>query len=279
MTPRTLRYVAYSLAAHLFLFGLFAVSMRFERPVHDMQPGDPNAVQAIAIDETPLIEAAEREEEEARAAAEAEAEAERQRQAEAEAERQRQLEAERQAEAEAEAEAERQRQLEAERQAEAEREAERQRQLEAERQAEAEREAERQRQREEAERARREAEEQARREAEAEAAEQAEREAAAAARRAAQARGTFDAAIQQKIRRAWTRPAGTPEGLSAVVLVRLGPGGTVLSVEITRSSGNASFDRSAETAVLRADPLPMPDDPLLARPYRQGVELIFNPDG
>jgi len=94
----------------------------------------------------------------------------------------------------------------------------------------------------------------------------------------AEARGTFDAAIRQKVERAWTRPAGIPDGLSCVVAVRLGPGGTVLSAQVVRTSGNAAFDRSAETAVRRADPLPMPDEPALAAPYRQGVELIFAPD-
>jgi colicin import membrane protein len=63
-----------------------------------------------------------------------------------------------------------------------------------------------------------------------------------------------------------------------VVEVRLGPGGVVLAAQVVRSSGNAAFDRSAETAVRRADPLPMPDDPVLAAPYREGVELVFAPD-
>ena len=171
---------------------------------------------------------------------------------------------------------------EAEREAEAQaqREAEAQAQREAEEQAR--REAEEQAQREAEERARREAEEQARREAEEqaqrEAEEQARREAEALAQRQAEARGTYDAAIRQKINRAWSRPPGIPEGLSAVVAVRLGPGGTVLSAEVVESSGNAAFDRSAERAVLRADPLPMPDEPSLAAPYRRGVELTFTPE-
>jgi colicin import membrane protein len=76
----------------------------------------------------------------------------------------------------------------------------------------------------------------------------------------------------------WTRPAGIPEGLSARVAVRLGPGGIVLSVQVARTSGNDAFDRSAVTAVRRADPLPMPDDPELAQPYREGIEMIFAPD-
>ena len=154
----------------------------------------------------------------------------------------------------------------------AEREAEEQAQREAEE--EARREAEEQAQREAEEQARREAEEQARREAE----EQARREAEAQAARVAEARGTFDAAIRQRVTRAWERPPGVPDGLSAVVSVRLGPGGAVLTADVVQSSGDAAFDRSAERAVFRADPLPMPDDPVLAAPYRRGIELTFRPE-
>lgn len=115
----------------------------------------------------------------------------------------------------------------------------------------------------------REAEEQAR----------SESEAAEQARSVEEATGTFDGAIRQKIERAWRRPASVPVGLSCVVVVRLGPGGTVLSAQVVRSSGNGVFDQSAERAVIRADPLPMPDEADLAARYRQGVELVFKPDG
>ena len=94
----------------------------------------------------------------------------------------------------------------------------------------------------------------------------------------AEARGTFDAAIRQRVTRAWERPPGVPDGLSAVVSVRLGPGGAVLTADVVQSSGDAAFDRSAERAVFRADPLPMPDDPVLAAPYRRGIELTFRPE-
>ena len=164
--------------------------------------------------------------------------------------------------------------IEAEREAEeqARREAEEQAQREAEEQAR--REAEEQAQREAEEQARREAEEQAQREAE----EQARREAEEQAARVAEARGTYDAAIRQRVTRAWERPPGVPDGLSAVVSVRLGPGGAVLTAEVVQSSGDDAFDRSAERAVFRADPLPMPDDPQLAAPYRRGIELTFRPE-
>jgi colicin import membrane protein len=255
----TARDVALSIGAHVVLFLVFTVSLRFGSSLDDAVPGTEQSMQATAISQPVPDQEAERE-----------AEAQAQREAEEQARREAEEQAQREAEEQAQREAEEQARREAEEQAR--REAEEQARREAEEQAQ--REAEEQARREAEEQARREAEEQARREAE----EQARREAEALAQRQAEARGTYDAAIRQKINRAWSRPPGIPEGLSAVVAVRLGPGGTVLSAEVVESSGNAAFDRSAERAVLRADPLPMPDEPSLAAPYRRGVELTFTPE-
>jgi len=71
----------------------------------------------------------------------------------------------------------------------------------------------------------------------------------------------YIAAIQQKVKRNWIRPPGTPAGLSCVVSVSLIPGGDVADAKIVKSSGNPGFDRSAVAAVYRAAPLPMPSDP------------------
>jgi colicin import membrane protein len=46
------------------------------------------------------------------------------------------------------------------------------------------------------------------------------------------------------------------------------PGGDVASARVIESSGDPVFDRSAENAVLRAAPLPMPEDPAIARHFR-----------
>ena len=54
---------------------------------------------------------------------------------------------------------------------------------------------------------------------------------------------------------------GLPQGLDCKMEVRLSPGGEVLGVVITRSSGNDLFDRRAELAVKKAAPFPVPDDP------------------
>ncbi len=53
---------------------------------------------------------------------------------------------------------------------------------------------------------------------------------------------------------------GLPDGLSCVIRVVLKPGGEVVGFSIIKSSGNPIFDRRAETAVRKAEPLPAPDD-------------------
>lgn len=50
--------------------------------------------------------------------------------------------------------------------------------------------------------------------------------------------------------------SGLPEGLECVLSVRLVPGGEVISVTISESSGNDIFDRRALVAMQKASPLP-----------------------
>ncbi|MDR3477902.1 MAG: cell envelope integrity protein TolA [Gammaproteobacteria bacterium] len=79
----------------------------------------------------------------------------------------------------------------------------------------------------------------------------------------AKARGEvnkYKALILQAISRRWLVPSGVNRELSSELLIRLAPGGTVLDVRVTRSSGDASLDRSARDAVFKASPLPVPDD-------------------
>ncbi|MGB5716133.1 MAG: cell envelope integrity protein TolA [Gammaproteobacteria bacterium] len=83
--------------------------------------------------------------------------------------------------------------------------------------------------------------------------------------------------IQQKIQRNWLRPAGSPAGLSCLILVKLIPGGEVVDAKVVRSSGDPLFDRSVETAVLKASPLPMPDDATMFKYFRE-INFNFKPD-
>ena len=54
---------------------------------------------------------------------------------------------------------------------------------------------------------------------------------------------------------------GLQDGLSCKLRVRLKPGGEVLEVAVTQSSGDDIFDRRARDAVEKASPLPVPEDP------------------
>ena len=53
---------------------------------------------------------------------------------------------------------------------------------------------------------------------------------------------------------------GLPPGLECVLLVRTVPGGEVVGVQVSKSSGNEIFDRRAQDAVQKASPLPLPAD-------------------
>ncbi len=83
--------------------------------------------------------------------------------------------------------------------------------------------------------------------------------------------------IRQKVIRNWLRPTGSEKGLACTVKVRIIPGGDVLSARIIKSSGNAVFDRSVETAVLKASPLPLPADRALFDRFRD-LEFNFKPE-
>jgi colicin import membrane protein len=68
------------------------------------------------------------------------------------------------------------------------------------------------------------------------------------------------AAIHRKVTQAWNRPTKMTGELSCLITVVLLPTGDVMSVSIEKSSGNAVFDSSAERAVHKASPLPVPKD-------------------
>lgn len=54
--------------------------------------------------------------------------------------------------------------------------------------------------------------------------------------------------------------SGLPPGLECVLTVRLIPGGEIINVSISQTSGNDIFDRRALVAIQKASPLPVPDD-------------------
>ena len=93
-----------------------------------------------------------------------------------------------------------------------------------------------------------------------------------------QAMTTFDALIQQRVRRAWALPPNISSDMVVTLEIDLLPTGEVLSVRLLRSSGHGALDRSALDAVRRVGRLPVPDDPqLFERHYRRFI-FDFRPE-
>ncbi len=217
---------------------------------------------------------------EAEAARKAKAEAQRKAEVaaklKAEAEAQRKVEAE--AQRKAEAEATRKAELEAKRKAAAEAEAKRKAEQEVKRKAEAKRKAAEAAKRKAEAEAKRKAEEEARRRKEAEEslkqgllAEQQERAASSEISK-------YVEIIKQKIGRNWIKPPSVRSDMLCTVRVRLIPGGEVVDARVVKSSGDPLFDRSVETAVFKASPLPLPPDASLFDRFRD-LEFVFKPEG
>jgi len=80
-----------------------------------------------------------------------------------------------------------------------------------------------------------------------------------------------------KVTQHWRQPIGFDfTGFKCTVAVKLLLTGEVIEARVIESSGNVEFDRSAELAVRKASPLPMPEDPHLANDFRD-FSFIFRP--
>jgi colicin import membrane protein len=81
----------------------------------------------------------------------------------------------------------------------------------------------------------------------------------------------YKALILQAIGERWLVPTGVDKKLYSELLIRVAPGGVVLDVQVTRSSGDVSLDKSARDAVFKASPLPVPEDTAEFNQFRQFV--------
>lgn len=106
---------------------------------------------------------------------------------------------------------------------------------------------------------------------------EAELQAQWAAEKDGRERISVTAAIKRKVQNSWLRPpSASSKDLQATVRVRLNDNGSVLLVQVLKSSGNAAFDRSVVSAVNKADPLPMPKSRTLISEFRE-FTFIFRP--
>lgn len=82
--------------------------------------------------------------------------------------------------------------------------------------------------------------------------------------------------IQTKIRGNVVLPPDVANDAHGVFLVTLLPGGTVLTAELKKSSGNAAYDNAVERAILKSSPLPLPPDAQLFSKFRE-INFPFQP--
>lgn len=81
----------------------------------------------------------------------------------------------------------------------------------------------------------------------------------------------YKALIIQAISENWIIPSQANKRLYCELMIRVAPGGLVLDVQVTKSSGDPSLDSSARAAVLKSSPLPVPSDPKAFDAFRQFV--------
>ena len=87
----------------------------------------------------------------------------------------------------------------------------------------------------------------------------------------------YKAMILNAIAQQWIVPDTVDHTLSSAFEIHLAPDGSVLSVMLTKSSGNAILDRSAQAAIYKASPLPVPQDPTMFSLFRN-INLTVRPD-
>ncbi|RUR13187.1 cell envelope integrity protein TolA [Legionella sp. km772] len=108
----------------------------------------------------------------------------------------------------------------------------------------------------------------------------AKQQAAANAEKQARIAGEVDkykALIVNAIGRHWILPDNADSSLSSQFRIRLAPNGEVLEVSLTKSSGDALLDRSAQTAIHKASPLPVPTDSETFSLFRD-ISLTVRPE-
>lgn len=87
----------------------------------------------------------------------------------------------------------------------------------------------------------------------------------------------YKAMILDSIGRQWNIPDNANKSLSSQFRIRLAPDGEVLEVSLLRSSGDPILDRSAQTAIKKASPLPVPADPQTFNLFRE-ISLTVRPE-
>ena len=86
----------------------------------------------------------------------------------------------------------------------------------------------------------------------------------------------YKALILNAISQQWILPQNVDSSMSSQFRIRLAPNGAVLEVALIRSSGDPILDRSAQSAIYKASPLPVPNDPTTFNLFRD-ISLTVRP--
>ncbi|MCK5831810.1 MAG: cell envelope integrity protein TolA [Methylococcales bacterium] len=89
---------------------------------------------------------------------------------------------------------------------------------------------------------------------------------------------SYSDAIRRKVINHWIKPPLATKGMNCLISVTLLPSGDVMSATVTRGSGDSVFDRSAENAVRKASPLPVPEERELFNRTFRSFNFNFTPE-
>lgn len=87
----------------------------------------------------------------------------------------------------------------------------------------------------------------------------------------------YKALIVNAIGQNWILPDNVDKRADCKFEIKIAPGGVVMDVKLVHSSGNSILDRSAQTAIYKASPLPVPSDPEAFNIFRV-VRLTVRPE-
>ena len=84
--------------------------------------------------------------------------------------------------------------------------------------------------------------------------------------------------IIQAISDHWISPANAKDSDFCKLLVSLNPKGEIIELKVAESSGNRALERSGQAAILKASPLPVPEEPAIFNEIKK-IKITFKPEG
>lgn len=90
---------------------------------------------------------------------------------------------------------------------------------------------------------------------------------------------SYTSKFRQRVESKWSRPPSARKGMRCVLRIQLVPTGRIVSVNVTESSGDSAFDRSAVQAVKKVEVFPEAKEmsPDVFERYYRTFNFSFNP--